>query len=477
MRERCRALSTSAPLGSGLLLVLCAALVGCAHGGRGGEAGSGIRFVSNDYAGALARARAEGKPLFVDAWAPWCHSCVSMKTYVFPDGVLSPVTDRFVWLELDTEKPANRAFVEQFPTDALPTLMVIDPRTGQAFRRWVGSATAVELAARLRAASLALTPGGPGTPAQSALARASAADATGDHAGATDAYRQALAASVPRSLDHAQAVEGLVQRLAQDGDPAGCVELAREELSHVAPGTALATLVATGLSCALELDEGDARRVGALSALEERVASLARDPSVVLMADDRSSLFESEEGARRARGDLAGARATALHWSSFLEEEAGRASTPEARAVFDSHRLSAYLALGEPERAIPMLEQSARDFAQDYNPPARLAVAYLAMREPWKALEHARRASSLVYGPRTLRVLLVRAEAEARVGDAHAARVTLARAEKLVNELPPAQFHASMSIAIASKRKALFEAPTASRTVPLGLDPGNALPR
>ena len=466
MIDRRRALSTSAPLLPGLLLVLCAALVGCAHAERGSEAGSGIRFVSDDFPGAVARARAEGKPLFVDAWAPWCHSCVSMNTYVFPDGVLSPVADQFVWLEVDTEKPENRAFVEQFPSDALPTLMVIDPRTGQAFRRWVGSATVVELAARLRATALALTPGAPGTPAQSALARASAADATGDHAGATEAYRQALAASEPRSLDHAQAVEGLVQRLAQDGDPAGCVELAREELSHVAPGTSLATLVATGLSCALDLHEDDPRRVATLGALEGRVASLARDPSVVLMADDRSSLFESEEGARRARGDLAAARATAQRWIAFLEEEAGRAATPEARAVFDSHRLSAYLALGEPERAIPMLEQSARDFPKDYNPPARLAVAYLAMREPWNAFEHARRASSLVYGPRTLRVLLLRAEAEARVGDAHSARVTLARAEMLVNELPPAQFHASMSNAIAAKRKALFESPTASRAMP-----------
>jgi tetratricopeptide (TPR) repeat protein len=459
-----RALSTSAPFGTGLLLLLvCASIAGCAHTERGGEAGRGIHFISDDFPGALAHARAEGKPLFVDAWAPWCHSCVSMKTYVFPDGALSSVADRYVWLEIDTEKPVNRAFVEQFPTDALPTLMVIDPRTGQAFRRWVGSATVVELAARLRATALALTPGEPGTAAQAALARASAADATGDHAAATEAYRQALAASLPRSMDHAQAVEGLVQRLAQDGDPAGCVELAREELSHVAPGTALATLVATGLSCALDLDEGDARRKTALGALEDRVASLARDPSVVLMADDRSSLFESEEGARRARGDLAGARATALRWSAFLEQEADRAKSSEARAVFDSHRLSADLALGEPERAIPMLEQSARDFPKDYNPPARLAVAYLAMREPWKALEQARQASSLVYGPRTLRVLLLRAEAEARVGDSHAARVTLARAEKLVNELPPALFNASMSIAIAMKRKALFEPPTASR--------------
>jgi len=460
---RRRALSTSALCHLPLAL-LCLTLVGCAHGGSGGrERGSGISFVADDFSGALAQARAENKPLFVDAWAPWCHSCVSMKSYVFPDGVLSPVASKYVWLEVDTEKPANRAFVEEFPMEAWPTLLVIDPRTGQAVRHWVGSATAVELAARLRSTALALTPGAPGTPAQAALARASAADAIGDHAGATEAYREALAASVPRSLDHGQAVEGLALRLSQDGDPAGCVELSHEELGHVAPGTALATLVATGLSCALELPDDDARRKAALGALEQRVAALARDPSVVLMSDDRSSLFETEEGARRARGDLAGARETAMRWTAFLESEAAGAANPQERAVFDSHRLSAYLALGEPERAIPMLERSARDFPNDYNPPARLAVAYLAMRDPWHALEESRRAATLVYGPRTLRVLLVKAEAEARVGDSHAARVTLARAEKVVDELSPALRTASMRTAIAAKRKALFEPPTASR--------------
>lgn len=460
MTVRRRASSASAPRRSAFALLVLA-LAGCVHGAGGG--GSGIRFVSDDYPAALAQARSQGKPLFVDAWAPWCHSCVSMKSFVFPDAVLSGLADRYVWLEVDTEKPANRAFLERFPVEVWPTLMVIDPRTGQPVRRWMGSATSVELAARLRSTALALTPGAPGTPGQAALARASAADARGDHVEATAALREALAATQPRSLDHGQAVEGLVLRLAQDGDPAGCVALAREELTQVAPGTALATLVSTGLSCALELPEGDARRASALGALGDRVAALARDPSVILMADDRSSLFETEEGARRARGDLAGAQATAARWASFLEAEAARASDPESRAVFDSHRLAAYLALGEPERAIPMLEQSARDFPRDYNPPARLAVAHLAMRDPWRALEEARRAASLVYGPRTLRVLLIRAEAEARVGDSHAARVTLARAERLVEDLSPGQRHASMRTAIAAKRKALFEPPTASR--------------
>ena len=83
MTSRRRAPSTSAPLPTALALgLLWLALAGCAHGGASGDPGSGIRFLSDDFPGALARARASGKPLFVDAWAPWCHSCVSMKSYV-----------------------------------------------------------------------------------------------------------------------------------------------------------------------------------------------------------------------------------------------------------------------------------------------------------------------------------------------------------------------------------------------------------
>jgi hypothetical protein len=30
-----------------------------------------MRFVADDYAGALAEAKARGVPLFIEAWAPW----------------------------------------------------------------------------------------------------------------------------------------------------------------------------------------------------------------------------------------------------------------------------------------------------------------------------------------------------------------------------------------------------------------------
>ncbi len=301
MSVRRRAFSTSAPHRTALALLFLA-LAACAHGGGSGDPGSGIRFLSDDFPGALARARAEGKPLFVDAWAPWCHSCVSMKSYVFPDGVLSPVTDRYVWLEVDTEKPANRAFVEQFPAEALPDAAGHRPADraggppmgGQRHRgRARGPAPLHRAGAHPRSARDPRTGGaGPGE-------RGGRAGETTPSA--TAAFREALAATEPRSLDHGQAVEGLVLRLAQDGDPAACVQLAREELGHVAPGTSLATLVVHRPVLRARAPGG--RTPGgqaALGALEDRVG--VPGPGPLGGADGRRPLEPlRDRGGRPAR--------------------------------------------------------------------------------------------------------------------------------------------------------------------------------
>ena len=36
-----------------------------------GTASAKIEFVENDYAAAMARAKANNVPVFVEAWAPW----------------------------------------------------------------------------------------------------------------------------------------------------------------------------------------------------------------------------------------------------------------------------------------------------------------------------------------------------------------------------------------------------------------------
>ena len=124
----------------------------------------------------------------------------------------------------------------------------------------------------------------------------------------------------------------------------------------------------------------------------------------------------------------------------MLESAAAKAPTPHARAVFDSHRLSAYLEIGEPQRALPMLEASERDFPGDYNPPARLAVAYRAMKDYPRALAASERALAKAYGPRRLGILRVPAPTiQAESGDRAAARATLESALAEAQALPAGQ--------------------------------------
>ncbi|MEO6420291.1 MAG: thioredoxin family protein, partial [Polyangiaceae bacterium] len=54
-----------------------------------------LPFIEDDYAKALAEARAKHLPLFVDAWATWCHTCMSMRAYVFTDPLVMAKADAF----------------------------------------------------------------------------------------------------------------------------------------------------------------------------------------------------------------------------------------------------------------------------------------------------------------------------------------------------------------------------------------------
>ncbi|MEZ5314083.1 MAG: hypothetical protein R2862_10765 [Thermoanaerobaculia bacterium] len=149
-------------------------------------------------------------------------------------------------------------------------------------------------------------------------------------------------------------------------------------------------------------------------------------------------------------------------WIALLDGAAAKAGTPAACAVFDSHRLSAYLEAGEPERAVPMLEASERDFPRDYNPPARLAIAYRAMKKPDLALKAADRALELAYGPRRLGILRNRAKILEDKGDRKGARATLAAAIAEGDALPEAQRSERMMTALRKELEALSSPPAAS---------------
>jgi hypothetical protein len=357
-----------------------------------------------------------------------------MKAYVYTDKSLERYAGRFVWLAIDTENAANAAFLKQYPIPALPTLLVLDAKRNQVAVRYVGGATVPQVKKLLdeaeqtyRSRSLSA--------ADAALAKGDRlAAAGGKDAEAVKAFEEAIAAAPKGWSRFGRAAESLMFALSSDN--ARCAARALELYPRVKGTASAANVASTGLSCATAIEPRDEKLLDELEAATREVFD---DPKIVLSGDDRSGLYMALIDAREASGDDEGMVALQTEWSAFLDRTAAEAKTPEQRTVYDSHRLSAYMALGMPEKAIPMLEQSQRDFPNDYNPPARLAVAYKEMKEYDKALAASDRALELVTGPRRIAVFTVRADIHAAKGDAKAARETIERAIAYAKGLPEGQ--------------------------------------
>jgi tetratricopeptide (TPR) repeat protein len=373
-----------------------------------------------------------------------------MKATVFNDERLREHAGRFVWLEIDTEKAQNAEIKSRLGVRALPTYYVLDPKTEQVLLKWVGAATVPQLVALLDDAQAnfdrvraGVTAGsgaeaGPDADADALLTRADLLYGEGKTPEAADLYERALAASPEGWPSYARAVEGLAIALLIEGENARAVALVRDALPRLS-GTSAAVVAGAGLDCAVGLPEDDPEKTALIERFEVAVAAALTDKALVLADDDRSGLHISLLSAREAVGDSTGVRRAAENWAAFLEEAAERAPSPEARTVFDSHRLSAYLELDVPEKAVPMLQQSERDLPDDYNPPARLAVAYKAMERWDDALAAADRAVERGYGPRLLSILRTRADILAAMGDTTAARATLTDALSRAEALPEGQ--------------------------------------
>jgi tetratricopeptide (TPR) repeat protein len=362
-----------------------------------------------------------------------------MKAFVFTDKALKGQAGRFAWLSIDTEKSRNAALRKRLAVNALPSFFVLDPRTEKVLLRWVGGASAGQFRRLLEDGRLAYS-GKLGTGLDAALARADRAYGDGDYASAATIYQQALAAAPagfgPR---HARAVESLLFALQSIGENQAAVELALRESGRLRHTPSAANLAASGLDCALSLPDSVPLRKAWADTLERLAREALADTSLHLAGDDRSGIYGTLIGARQEAGDSLGARRDAEAWSAMLDAEAARATAPEQRAVYDPHRLSAYIELGRPELAVPMLEASERDLPGDYNPPARLAVAYRQLKLWDQALAASDRALAKAYGPRRLGILNTRADIQLGRADTTAALQTLEGALTEAQALPEGQ--------------------------------------
>jgi tetratricopeptide (TPR) repeat protein len=374
-----------------------------------------------------------------------------MRAFVFTDKALAKHAGQFVWLSIDTEKSGNAAFAKKYPIRVWPSLFVIDPEKETIALRWAGGATVGQLEKLLAQGERAVRGGRKG--AEAALASADTLYGEGKYAEAAGAYRDAIRLLPADSPQYARAVDALLFCLRVDKRYPECVDLARQALPKLRLSPSSANVAPLGLDCALRLPANAPGRAEALASLEADVRAIVSNSRLPLSADDRSSLFEVLVDAREDAKDQAGARAAARQWVEYLDGVAATLTDPEQRTALDPNRLGAYRAAGQIEKAIPMLEQSERDFPGDYNPPARLALVYLRLKRYDEAQAASDRALKLVYGPRRVRVLEVQADIYAGQGDAAASRRTLEDALRFAEELPLGQ-RSDSQIAALKKRLA-----------------------
>ena len=113
----------------------------------------GIEFNHGTWAEVQEKAKAEGKLIFVDAFASWCGPCKRMSSTVFTqDKAGAFFNENFINYKVDMEKPENAEFAGKYPVSAYPTLMFLDA-TGKLVTKDVG---AKELEALLEFARRAL---------------------------------------------------------------------------------------------------------------------------------------------------------------------------------------------------------------------------------------------------------------------------------------------------------------------------------
>ena len=372
-----------------------------------------------------------------------------MRAYVFTDKSLERYAGRFVWLSVNTEDAKNAQFLAKYPISSLPTLLVLDSSGARIVNRYVGGATVGQLK-KLLDNTLAKSKSNEDAIVEAADKLAS----DGKHAEAAKLYESALQKSPKNWPRYGRTAESLLFSLSMIPDNERCATTAVDLLPRLKGTTSGANVAASGLGCASDLDDKNPRRAELLATLEKATREALDDPKLDLSGDDRSGLYISLIGAREAVKDKDAARTLQEEWAGFLEKSAAAAKTPEQRAVYDSHRLSAYLELGTPEKAIPMLEQSERDFPDDYNPPARMSWAYKAMKQYDKALAASDRALARAYGPRKLLILRQRSDIYAAKGDKDSAKKTLNEAIAYAKALPAQQLSGKT---IASLEKKLSD--------------------
>lgn len=109
------------------------------------NAGKGITFATGTVADILAKAKAEGKMVFLDCYTTWCGPCRVMSNTIFTKNEVGEYFNKhFVSYKLDMERGEGPALGKKYGVKAFPTMLFMDAE-GNVRHTIVGSKSANEL--------------------------------------------------------------------------------------------------------------------------------------------------------------------------------------------------------------------------------------------------------------------------------------------------------------------------------------------
>jgi len=437
---------------------------------RGGpELRHGLSWYEDAPDQALSAARAAGKPVLVDLWAPWCHTCLSMQNFVLTAENLPSLEERFVLLAVDTERAENADFLRSLPVTVWPTFYVVSPDPQLVAGRWLGAASPAQFARFLdeaeRVVELRQQAGGARDPLRDALLEADELATRGNHAEAARAYATALSVA-PRAWPRRP--ETLVAQMtalwkARAIEP--CLALAQSSLSETGNAASTVDFAAYALECAALVPKEDARGLGTARSVAQRLGPLCHAGSPEFSPDDRADACDKLAGAYGALADVAAARRATLERLAILER-AALGKPDEVAVTYDWARTDSLLTLDRAEEAVELSRAREHALPQNYNPPTYQARAYKQLGRWDDGLSAVERALALAYGPRRIGLYTLKADllvGAGRVGEALAvSRQQLA----LYRALPEGQRQPAAEERVTKRIDELTKAGVATGTAP-----------
>jgi thioredoxin-like negative regulator of GroEL len=426
---------------------------------------NGIPWYEDAPEAAFAAARASGKRVVIDLWAPWCHTCLSMQNVVMTAANLPAMPERFVWLAIDTEREENASLLERLPVSVWPTFYVVDAGAAGAARveiqgRWLGAASAEQFGRFLAESDRRAPPSSAAArEATGALSTADALAAQGRYAEAAAAYTALLERAPPSWPRRPETLVALMTALWKAKDIGTCLRVAERGLGQTGNAASAVDFSSYALECADQAPASE-RDTALRRAVAQRLQPFCEQGTPELSPDDRADACDKLAAARAALGDAEGARQATQGRLAVLERAAAK-TPPELALTYDWARTDALLQLGRAEEALALATEHERQLPQNYNPPHYRAKSYKALGRWTEGLAAIERALSLAYGPRKIGLLGLKADLLQGAGRQAEAQSTLRDQLARYRTLPAGQRQPAAEARVEQRLRQLETAPSA----------------